>query len=118
MTWTRWARYAVAASVLIAGAGGVYLATRQGGDPVDNRVMVSADPSKPGVDYKPTIAQIIEGAASHYAKPTRADRPGVQFSLIVAAGIVTGVMAETLASVTGSSAIRSFVDFLINRVLT
>ncbi len=38
--------------------------------------------------------------------------------LIVAAGIITGVVAETLASVTGSLAIRSFVDYLINRVLT
>jgi hypothetical protein len=38
--------------------------------------------------------------------------------LIVAGGIVVGVVAETLASLTGSSAIRSFVDYLINRVLT
>ena len=38
--------------------------------------------------------------------------------LIVAAGILTGVAAETLASLTGSPAIRSFVNFLINRVLT
>ncbi len=38
--------------------------------------------------------------------------------LIVAAGIITGVAAETLATLTGSPAIRTFVDFLINRVLT
>jgi hypothetical protein len=38
--------------------------------------------------------------------------------LIVAAGIITGVTAETLASLTGSAGIRSFVDYLINRVLT
>lgn len=38
--------------------------------------------------------------------------------LIVATGIVVGVTAETLASLTGSPAIRSFVDFLINTILT
>jgi len=38
--------------------------------------------------------------------------------MIVAAGIVIGVAAETVASLTGSSAIRSFVEYLINRVLT
>ena len=38
--------------------------------------------------------------------------------LIVAAGIIVGVAAETLATVTGSAGIRTFVDFLINRVLT
>jgi hypothetical protein len=38
--------------------------------------------------------------------------------MIVAAGIVTGVVAETLAGLTGSPAIRSFVDYLVNRILT
>lgn len=38
--------------------------------------------------------------------------------LIVAAGIIIGVAAETLATVTGSAGLRTFVDFLINRVLT
>jgi len=38
--------------------------------------------------------------------------------LSVAAGIVIGVAAETLASITGSPGIRLFVDYLINRVLT
>jgi hypothetical protein len=38
--------------------------------------------------------------------------------MIVAAGIIIGVAAETLATLTGSPALRSFVDYLINRVLT
>jgi hypothetical protein len=38
--------------------------------------------------------------------------------MIVAGGIIIGVAAETVASLTGSPAIRSFVDFLINQVLT
>ncbi len=38
--------------------------------------------------------------------------------LIVAAGIIGGVGAETLAVLTGSPGLRSFVDYLINRVLT
>ena len=38
--------------------------------------------------------------------------------LIVAAGIVAGVLAATIASVTGSSSAQAFVDFLIQKMFT
>jgi hypothetical protein len=78
--WSRWSRYAVAASILIIAAVGVYFATRSG-DPVDLALNADADKvQKQGIDYEATIAKVIEGVANEYAKVAPPERTGTRFA--------------------------------------
>jgi hypothetical protein len=76
--WSRGSRYAVAASVLILAAGGIFLAVRPG-DPVaiaENKNENKGDNHNLG----PMIAELIKGTAGEFSKNVPPQRAGNQFA--------------------------------------
>lgn len=80
--WAAWTRYAVAASILVALGGGVWLATRQP-DRRDEPILVEQKKPAPAEEksrgqHDALVASILEGAADGYSLPVPPERAGVK----------------------------------------